>query len=126
MEKERPKSPRIVSVGWGKMEVESLGRGKDFKLWPGGGRPWDWKETGTAHSPGILVDDLEELVERGCQTIVLARGVFSRLKVSDKALSYLEKQGIETIATDTNRAVQVYNDCIAKGLAVGGLFHSTC
>lgn len=120
------KSPRIVSLGWGKMEVESLGRGKDFKLWPGGGRPWDWKETGTAHSPGILVDDLEELVAHGCHTIVLARGVFSRLKVSDKARRYLEEQGIETIAVDTNRAVQVYNGCIDKGIAVGGLFHSTC
>ena len=96
------------------MEVERLGRGKDFKLWPGGGRPWDWKESGTAHSPGILADDLQELVANGCRTVVLARGVFSRLKVSDEARTYLEAQGVEVIATDTNRAVQAYLYCFNK------------
>lgn len=119
-------SPRIESIGWGKMQVKSLGRGKDFKLWPGGGRPWDWKETGTAHSPGIQVGDVKELVERGCRTVILACGVFSRLKVTSEALAYLESNGIETIATDTKRAVQMYNDCIERGIPVGGLFHSTC
>ncbi len=123
---EDKKSPRIKSIGWGKMDVESLGRGRDYKLWPGGGRAWDWNETGTAHSPGIQVEDVEELVTCGCRTIILARGVFSRLKVTDEALAYLKEQGVETIVTDTNRAVQMYNNCIDKDIAVGGLFHSTC
>lgn len=123
---ENKKSPRINSIGWGKMDVESLGRGKDYKLWPGGGRSWDWKETGTAHSPGIQVEDVEELVTYGCRTVVLARGVFSRLKVTDEALAYLQEQGVETIVTDTNRAVQMYNNCIDRDIPVGGLFHSTC
>ena len=35
------------------MEVEGLGAGKDFKLYPGGGREWDWSETGMRHAPGI-------------------------------------------------------------------------
>jgi hypothetical protein len=34
-------SPRIRSISWGRMEVEDLDVGKDFKLYPGGGRPWD-------------------------------------------------------------------------------------
>lgn len=29
----------------GHMEVEGIGEGKDFKLYPGGGREWDWSET---------------------------------------------------------------------------------
>ncbi len=120
------KSPKIKSAGWGKMDIESIGRGKDFKLWPGGGRPWNWKETGTAHSPGIQITDVEELVEHGCSTVVLARGVFCRLKVTDEAIAYLQNHNIETIVTDTNRAVQMYNDCIEKNIPVGGLFHSTC
>ena len=33
------------------MTVAGLGDGKDFKLWPGGGRAWDWRETGTHHRP---------------------------------------------------------------------------
>lgn len=120
------KSPKIVSIGWGRMEIESLGRGKDFKLWPGGGRAWDWGETGTAHSPGIQRADLEELIGNGCQVIVLARGVFSRLKVADEIVDYLKAGGIEVIVTDTRRAVKIYNDCAERNLGVGGLFHSTC
>ena len=41
------RSPRITHVSWGRMDVDGLGTGKDFKLYPGGGRPWDWNETGT-------------------------------------------------------------------------------
>ncbi len=119
-------SPRILSIGWGTMEVESLGRGKDFKLWPGGGRPWDWQETGTSHSPGIQVADVAELAEHGCTTVVLSRGVLKRLKVSEQARTFLEQRGIETLTADTKKAVKLYNDCVDKNISVGGLFHTTC
>jgi hypothetical protein len=39
-------------ISWGRMDVEGLDIGKDVKLYPGGGRPWDWSETGTRHNPG--------------------------------------------------------------------------
>jgi hypothetical protein len=41
------RSPRILEISWGLMTIEGLGVGKDFKLYPGGGREWDWSETGT-------------------------------------------------------------------------------
>ena len=65
-------SPRISTISWGRMEVEGLGEGKDFKLWPGGGRTWDWNETGTRHDPGIQPADVEELLEHGSQVVVLS------------------------------------------------------
>jgi len=40
MKQQKP-SPRIVRISWGRMEIEGLGAGKDFKLYPGGGRAWD-------------------------------------------------------------------------------------
>ena len=52
MDTER-RSPRITHISWGHMEVEGLGTGRDFKLYPGGGREWDWTETNTHHVPGI-------------------------------------------------------------------------
>ena len=126
MTMEKGPSPRILSSGWGRLEIDSLGRGKDFKLWPGGGRPWDWKETGTSHAPGIQVADVEELVEHGCHTVILGCGVFSRLKVTPEALAYLEKHNIETIVVDTNRAIRTYNEYIDRNKPVGGLIHTTC
>jgi hypothetical protein len=43
------------------MDVVGLSVGKDFKLYPGGGRGWDWTETGTEHVPGNQPTDIEEL-----------------------------------------------------------------
>jgi hypothetical protein len=43
-------SPRVTHVSWGSMTVEGIGTGKDFKLYPGGGREWDWSLTGTRGS----------------------------------------------------------------------------
>merc|ERR1719378_1098206 len=35
---------------------------KDVKVWPGGARGWNWKETGTRHQPGTQVADVDELL----------------------------------------------------------------
>ena len=74
------RAPKILTLGWGVMEVEDLGRGKDFKLWPGGGRPWDWSETGTHHRPGIQKTDVEELLAHGARHVVLSRGQLCQLQ----------------------------------------------
>ena len=67
------RSPRILAVSRGRMEVEGIGAGKDFKLYPGGGRERDWNETGTRHSPGIQPADAEELLAHGATAVVLSR-----------------------------------------------------
>ena len=119
-------SPKILSLKWGKMEVETLGRGKDFKLWPGGGKDWNWQEHGTRHSPGIQKGDCEELLEHGCNVVVLSKGMFKRLKITPQALEYLEEKGVEVVTEDTKSAVKTYNSLAEEGRRVGGLFHTTC
>ncbi len=126
MDKKIAVSPRILSFGWGKMEVEIVGRGKDFKLWPGGGRPWDWSENGTGHSKGIQQGDVQELITNGCQVVVLTTGRLKRLKVPKIIVDTLKAQSIEVVVVDTKKAIKLYNDYAEKGIAVGGLFHSTC
>lgn len=119
-------SPRIQSLDWGAMDIEGLGRGKDFKLWPGGGREWDWRETGTHHVPGIQPADVSELIEHGCDEIVLSRGMLLRLQTCPETLELLRKSGIETHVDETREAAAIYNRLAERGVAVGGLFHSTC
>jgi hypothetical protein len=120
---ERP--PRIVQISWGRMEVEGLGVGKDFKLYPGGGRAWDWAETGTRHSPGIQPADVEELVARGATTVVLSQGMNKQLQVHPDTCRYLDKRSITVHVAETREAVKIYND-LTEGTLVAGLFHSTC
>ena len=119
-------SPLIEKVSWGSMKIAGVGTGKDFKLWPGGGRPWDWRETGTQHTPGIQTTDLEELLDHGSQVIVLSRGMLRRLHTTKDAIRLLEQRHIPMHIADTKTAVEIYNDLAGRGEAVGGLFHSTC
>ena len=119
-------APKITAISWGRMEVEGLGGAKDFKLWPGGGRPWDWNETGTRHDPGIQPADVEELIEHGSQVVVLSRGQDLQLKTGRETLNALAERGIEVHVEETKVAVKHYNDLAAQDVPVGGLFHSTC
>lgn len=118
-------SPRITHVSWGRMDVEGIGSGKDFKLYPGGGRAWDWSETGTRHMPGIQPGDVRELVERGSTVVVLSRGMEERLQTTPEALKFLKEHGVAVHVLETAAAVDLYNR-LAEAERVGGLFHSTC
>ncbi|KAF7557527.1 hypothetical protein G7Z17_g517 [Cylindrodendrum hubeiense] len=118
-------SPTIASVSWGKMKVTGLEPGKDFKLYPGGGRPWDWGETGMRHNPGVRVVDVEELLQKGATTVVLSQGMDLKLQIDPATLNYLEEKGVPVHVAETRKAVEIYNS-LAGTTAVGGLFHSTC
>ncbi len=118
-------APRILAVSWGRMDVEGLGVGKDFKLYPGGGRAWDWAETGTQHVPGVQPADVEELLRHGATTVVLSQGMDRRLRVDPRTLRLLEERSVTVHVLETRDAVKMYNDLVGD-VPVGGLFHSTC
>ena len=118
-------SPRISHISWGHMNVEGIGRGRDFKLYPGGGRAWDWRETGTHHVPGIQPADVKELLERGSRVVVLTRGMKLALQTCPETLQLLRERGVACHVEETKAAVEIYNR-LRSTEAVGGLFHSTC
>lgn len=123
---QQERSPRVLEVSWGQMKVDRVGDGKDFKLWPGGGREWDWAETGTRHVPGIQPADVEELVANGAFAVVLSQGMEKRLQVDPATYVYLERHSVTVHTAETNEAVRIYNQLAGEGVRVGGLFHSTC
>jgi hypothetical protein len=45
-------SPRIDRVEWGKLVIADH-TFRDAKLFPGGTREWNWRETNTHHVPGV-------------------------------------------------------------------------
>ena len=119
-------SPRVVADGWGYLEIEGLGRLRDAKLWPGGGREWDWRETGTAHQPGIQPEDVAELLEHDPDLVVLGCGRQSRLGVCPETAALLQHRGVETLCDETAAALSAYQTMAADGRRVAGLFHTTC
>jgi hypothetical protein len=125
MPEEVKRSPRILAISWGRIEVDGLPPGKDFKLYPGGGREWDWSETGTRHSPGIQPEDVEELLVHGATAVVLSCGMHLQLQVDPRTLKLLDERGVTAHVAETTDAVRLYNE-LATTHRVGGLFHSTC
>ena len=126
MNNDELRSPHIRHLSWGRMDVDGVGVGKDFKLWPGGGREWDWRETDTHHLPGIQPADIKELLEKNSQTIVLSRGMLLMLHSCQETLDLLEEKHITVHVAETKAAAKIYNDLASRGDFVGGLFHSTC
>ncbi len=121
-----PGSPRITRISWGEVVVGGAQTFKDVKLWPGGCRAWDWRETGTRHAPGVQLADVAELLDHGAGIVVLSRGMSSALQVPDGVVTALTERGVEVHVLPTNEATALYDDLAASGAAVGALIHSTC
>ncbi len=119
-------SPFITHISWGHIEVEGLGSGKDFKLYPGGGEAWDWSASATHHVPGIQLVDIHELIERGSEVIILSRGILLKLEIAPETSKFLEESGIPFHTMETKLAIALYNHQVRQNIRVGGLFHSTC
>src|SRR5215469_18794012 len=120
------RSPRITDVSWGRLEVEGQAEPyKNAKLFPGGSREWNWRETGTAHKPGIQIADVQELLDHGAKVVVLSRGMAECLYVPRETLEFLEQRRIAFHVLPTQSAVALYNK-LAQTEPVGGLFHTTC
>ena len=120
------RSARITNVSWGRLEVEGKAEPyKDAKLFPGGSREWNWRETQTSHRPGIQIADVQELLDHGAKVIVLSRGMSECLHVPRETLEFLQERQIPVHILPTQQAVALYNK-LAQTEQVGGLFHTTC
>jgi hypothetical protein len=120
------RSPRIKHVSWGRLEVEGRAEPyKDAKLFPGGSREWNWRETGTNHVPGIQQTDVQELLDHGAEIVVLSRGMKECLEVPRETLEFLKGRQIPAQVLPTSEAAKLYNQ-LAEKEPVGGLFHTTC
>ncbi|XP_068572756.1 mth938 domain-containing protein isoform X1 [Cebidichthys violaceus] len=151
-------SPEIASLSWGHMKVKGCPSSyKDCKVWPGGSRAWDWRETGTEvsgtgtaihprdcmlttvltltptfffphtqHSPGVQPADLEEVLKKGIDLLVIGRGMSEALQVPSSTLDFVAQKGVDVRVLQTEKAVAEYNKLAGRGAKVGGVFHSTC
>ncbi|VDP76644.1 unnamed protein product [Echinostoma caproni] len=132
-------SPIVKKMQWGSIVVERLDENgvvvpnaevsyRDAKLWPGGSRAWDWRETGTGHFPGIQTADVEELLTYNPETVVLSQGVLHVLQVPQATVDYIHKKcpNVEVLVRPSKKAFELYNELASKGVRVAALIHTTC
>jgi len=121
-------APLIKTLSWGTIVVgcdQKESQYRDCKIWPGGAKEWNWKETGTQHSPGVQIADLQDFIDQ-VDIVILSQGMLLVLKVPQETIDYVKNLGKECIVGQTQAMVEKYNELVNKGKKVGGLFHSTC
>ncbi|NXM54928.1 AAMDC protein, partial [Illadopsis cleaveri] len=108
-------SPEIASLSWGQMKVKGCSTTyKDCKVWPGGSRTWDWRETGTNVSLLFTTLHLKQDSQNGPENSlqVPARTVsclFLSSSVQPADLEEVVKKGVKTmvIGRGMSEALQV-------------------
>ncbi len=70
--------------------------------------------------------DIAELVDHGAEIIVLSRGMQLILQTCPESILWLDKIRVKHHLLETRDGATMYNELVAQGLSVGGLFHSTC
>lgn len=83
---------------------------KDAKIFPGGAREWDWRETGTRHAPGIQPADVQELIEHGAKAVVLSRGIFGTASGLSRNHGRFDQNCIKVKVLQTEVVVERFNE----------------
>jgi hypothetical protein len=67
-------SPKVLRHGWGELEIDGIGTRRDAKLWPGGGREWDWGARGIdviLEETSLAIRMYNDLVAQGTRVATL-------------------------------------------------------
>ncbi len=80
--------------------------------------------------PGIQPKDVEYLLDRNADYIVLSKGMQNRLEIAKETEDFLEergmKPGVNYFIETTPEAKRLYNQFVGEKKPVGALIHSTC
>lgn len=120
-------SPAVTHLEWGRVEVEGYENSfRDVRLYPGGADEWDWNLSNTHHKPGIMPADVQFLLDKGAEVVILSKGQEEQLHTHPDSITLLEARGIPYERLETREAVARYNALRGEGKAVAALIHSTC
>lgn len=114
-------APRIEDYRFGQIVVDGQTYEKDLIILPDRIVSGWWREKG--HK--LKAADLDAILEARPEVLVVGRGAYGRMSISNKAERALEQAGIELIARPTKEAVRTYNQLRQERRAAAAL-HLTC
>lgn len=144
---------KIVSGGWGEIVCETLDdkqnqkqKYKDVILTPTHCFAWNWQTNGTSHHPGIVLQDLKDVVHDYSalgttgqpKAVIFGVGYCNRLGLTEALLEWLEearihwsksgddKARLQIFIQNTSKAINTYNRLVDSGVNVYAWIHSTC
>lgn len=112
---------RIDSYEFGRIVIDGQTYTSDVIIFPDGVKSNWWRKEG--HK--LHVDDLEEVFAARPEVLVVGKGYSGMLEVPRETAEYVKAKGIELVAEDTRKAVEVYNR-LSRSRKVVAALHLTC
>ncbi len=113
--------PEIQKFRFGRIVIDNVVYNRDVIIFPDRVRS-DWRRR-DGHK--LALEDLVEVLEGEPDVVILGRGVFGRMKVSDDIRECITKRGIELIVLRTEAASKAYNELRERRRVIAAL-HLSC
>jgi len=110
----------IESYRFGKISIKGKIYRNDILIFNNEIKEW-WRERG--HD--LQIKDLEWIVSKKPEILIIGTGAYGILKVSKEVRDYLNSLKIETKIEKTKKACKLYNELEVKRKAAAA-FHLTC
>lgn len=111
----------IESYSFGKMVIDGKKYKNDLIIFPERIKDNWWRDRGHF----LQVQDLEEVFKEKPEVLIIGKGAYGRMDVSQEVKKRCREEGIELKAEKTGKATEVYNRLKDKKEVVAAL-HLTC
>jgi hypothetical protein len=113
--------PEIQAFRFGRIVIDDVVYNRDVIIFPDRVRS-NWRRR-DGHN--LALEDLVEVLEGNPETIMLGRGVFGRMKVSEDIRALITERGIELVVLRTEGASKAYNEMRERRRVIAAL-HLSC
>ena len=113
--------PEIQVYSFGRIVIDDVVYNRDVIIFPDRVRSNWWRRAGHI----LAIEDLVEVLEGDPEILILGRGAFGRMKVSDDVRELISERGIELIVLRTEDAGKAYNELRERRRVIAAL-HLSC
>ena len=114
---------KIEKCSFGSITIDDRTYQSDLIIYPDGTIQDAWWRK---KSHLLSEDDIESLIEKEPEIIVVGTGVNGLMKPEKGLAEYLLKKGIEFVCAPNNEAINILNRLFDSHKRVGACFHLTC
>ncbi len=113
--------PEIQTLRFGRIVIDNVVYNRDVIIFPNRVRS-NWRRK-DGHN--LALEDLVEVLEGDPEVIILGRGTYGRMKVSNELRELITERGIELIVLRTEGAYKAYNELRERRRVIAAL-HLSC
>lgn len=114
--------PLIDAYKFGRLVVGGRAYERDVIITPSGVVPNWWRLEGHR----LQLEDVEKYLGLDVDAVVVGTGYHGFMRVDSEVVESFRRMGREVYVLETGRAVEKYNELVARGRRVLAMLHLTC